>query len=117
MITTKSITQVPQSTLQHFACMHSLSRDELFIVYQWIKHTRQKHGLTQEALAEELGVDPRTIRRWEKGGTEPQLRHCLNLQRIRESRKIGILDDYRDFGLLVELSLKRSGHTAQAYQT
>lgn len=93
MIPPKSITQVPRSPLQRFACTYSLSHDELFIVYQWIKRTRQKHDLTQEALAEKLGVDPRTVRRWESGDTEPRPRHCLNLQKIQEGMKRGILDD------------------------
>ncbi|MBW4418328.1 MAG: helix-turn-helix domain-containing protein [Myxacorys californica WJT36-NPBG1] len=34
---------------------------------------REKAGLTQEALAERLGVTDHTIRNWEKGRAEPRL--------------------------------------------
>jgi transcriptional regulator with XRE-family HTH domain len=32
---------------------------------------RRSRGMTQKRLADELGVDPTTIRDWEKGGHEP----------------------------------------------
>lgn len=34
---------------------------------------RQKVGVTQEALAEALGVTDHTVRNWEKGRAEPRL--------------------------------------------
>jgi transcriptional regulator with XRE-family HTH domain len=48
---------------------------------------RKMVGFTQEGLAERLGVDPTTVRRWESGETEggPQpwlrtkLAHCLQV--------------------------------------
>lgn len=48
---------------------------------------RKSIGLTQEDLAEKLGVDPTTVRRWESGETEtgpqpwvrPKLARCLQV--------------------------------------
>ena len=48
---------------------------------------RKTVGFTQEGLAERLGVDPKTVRRWESGETEdgpqpwlrPKLAHCLQV--------------------------------------
>lgn len=33
-----------------------------------LKRLREKQGFTQESLAERIGVDDRTLRRWEGGG-------------------------------------------------
>ena len=38
---------------------------------QRIKLCRQRLGLSQESLAEKVGVHPNTIRKWEKGITAP----------------------------------------------
>ncbi|MGH4014215.1 MAG: helix-turn-helix domain-containing protein [Pseudonocardiaceae bacterium] len=48
---------------------------------------RKTVGFTQEGLAEQLGIDPKTVRRWESGETEdgpqpwlrPNLAHCLQI--------------------------------------
>lgn len=48
---------------------------------------RKSQGFSQESLAERLGVDPKTIRRWESGETEegpqpwlrPKLAQCLQV--------------------------------------
>src|SRR5438128_2479684 len=32
---------------------------------EWVRQLRKDHGLTQEEFAEKVGVDPRTIQRWE----------------------------------------------------
>jgi transcriptional regulator with XRE-family HTH domain len=40
---------------------------------------REKRGWTQELLAERIGVDVATIRRWEHGNTSPQGRHIWKL--------------------------------------
>ena len=40
---------------------------------------RKVVGLSQEALAEQLGVDVSTVRRWEYGEREPQPWHRPNL--------------------------------------
>lgn len=42
-------------------------------------HLRETHGLSQRTLAQVLGVDPLTLRRWEKDQYQPtkQLREQL----------------------------------------
>jgi transcriptional regulator with XRE-family HTH domain len=58
--------------------------DEFFILYQWMRQLRQRHNLTQEEMAEKLGVDPRTIQRWEKGA-RPQPRHYSMFQELERA--------------------------------
>jgi transcriptional regulator with XRE-family HTH domain len=38
-----------------------------------LRDYRRRHGLTQAALAEALGVDPTTVSRWERGRDQPAL--------------------------------------------
>jgi DNA-binding XRE family transcriptional regulator len=54
---------------------------EVAELVQQIKCYRQVNGLTQEALAEQLGVTSTTIHRWEAGMSLPQ---GMNLQRLKE---------------------------------
>lgn len=42
-----------------------------------IKQIREQLGLSQEALAERLGVHPRTIQNWESGGTIPKSKDAM----------------------------------------
>lgn len=42
-----------------------------------IKELREKLGLSQEALAEMVGVHPRTIQNWESGGKIPKSKHAI----------------------------------------
>jgi transcriptional regulator with XRE-family HTH domain len=37
----------------------------------WVKAYRERNELTQEAASVMLGVDPRTVRRWEAGQVTP----------------------------------------------
>jgi len=46
---------------------------------RFLKALRKEKGLTQEALAEELGVGSRTVSRWETGYTLPDLRTLVEL--------------------------------------
>jgi transcriptional regulator with XRE-family HTH domain len=39
-----------------------------------VRHSRQRHGLGMDALAEILGVDPSTVRGWERRGHRPSPR-------------------------------------------
>jgi len=59
----------------------TLISEELFILYQWIRQLRKRRNLTQEKLAERLGVDPRTVQRWEQG-SRPQPRHYSMFQQL-----------------------------------
>jgi transcriptional regulator with XRE-family HTH domain len=49
---------------------------------QRIRELRQGNDLTQELLAEAIGVDSRTIRRWESGETGPEFN---KLEKIAET--------------------------------
>lgn len=42
-----------------------------------IKKIREKLDITQEQLAEMVGVHPRTIQNWESGSTIPQSKHVI----------------------------------------
>jgi DNA-binding XRE family transcriptional regulator len=48
---------------------------------QWTKAFRDKHGMTQEDAAAMLGVDSRTVRRWEAGVT-PLKKHRDALEKF-----------------------------------
>jgi hypothetical protein len=49
---------------------------------QWLSAALQRHRLTQEAAALQLGVSVRTVSRWITGATQPGLQH---LRRIEEA--------------------------------
>lgn len=49
---------------------------------QTIKRLRKERGLTQEQLAEQLGVSLMTVRRWEWGDTSPNSNMLLKLTEI-----------------------------------
>jgi len=44
-----------------------------------LKRLRQQHQLTQEELAEELGVSRQVIAKWEKGESTPDLQFCIQM--------------------------------------
>lgn len=48
---------------------------------QRVRYYRTRAGLTQEALAELFGVEPRTVRRWESGASRPPEDVRAKLQR------------------------------------
>lgn len=62
----------------------TLIYEELFILYQWIRQLRKRRNLTQEKLAEKMGVDPRTVQRWENGSTRPQPHNLSKFQTLEE---------------------------------
>src|SRR5215472_5893321 len=47
-----------------------------------LRQQRTRLGLSQEALAEALGVSPRSINRWEQGEAQPQPEHRRRLARV-----------------------------------
>lgn len=61
-----------------------------------IREYRGRSGMTQQALADDLGVDRTTISRWERGRDEPSLsfrRRLMNLTpSYRESVVRGLID-------------------------
>lgn len=42
-----------------------------------IKEIREKLGVSQETLAEMLGVHPRTVQNWESGSNIPRSKHAM----------------------------------------
>ena len=48
---------------------------------RFLKQLRQEKGLTQEQLAEALGVNPRTVSRWETARTMPDFALLVELAR------------------------------------
>ena len=56
-----------------------------------LKNLREKNGITQEQLAEDLGVDPRTIQRWERG--IPSLKALLVLAKYLNVYPQDLLDE------------------------
>ena len=42
-----------------------------------IKKIREKLGMSQEQLAEMVGVHPRTVQNWESGSTIPKSKHAI----------------------------------------
>lgn len=71
---------------------HALIREELFILYQWVRRLRKRHNLTQEKMAEKLGVDTRTVQRWENG-TRPQPRHYSTFQQLERGNLEGATEE------------------------
>ena len=47
-----------------------------------IKHLRKKHGLSQEDIAEQLGVTRQTVAKWEANETLPDIMSCFELSKI-----------------------------------
>ncbi len=48
---------------------------------RFLKQLRQEKGLTQEQLAEQLGINPRTVSRWETARTMPDFALLVELGR------------------------------------
>lgn len=42
-----------------------------------VRKIREKLGVSQEALAEMIGVHPRTVQNWESGTTIPKSKHAI----------------------------------------
>lgn len=42
-----------------------------------VKKIREELGLSQEALAEKVGVHPRTVQNWESGSKIPKSKHAI----------------------------------------
>lgn len=57
---------------------------------------RKRSGLSQEALAEKLGVSRQTVSRWELGTAQPELGSLLPLCRLFGVPAEALLDDAQD---------------------
>lgn len=47
-----------------------------------IKHLRKKNGLSQEDIAEKLGVTRQTVAKWEANETLPDIMNCYELSKF-----------------------------------
>ena len=47
-----------------------------------ILELRKKNNLSQEALAEKIGVSRQTISKWELGGTSPDIKQAKELSKV-----------------------------------
>lgn len=73
-------------------------------------HARKKQGLSQEAVAETLGVSRQTVSKWETGETLPDIRQAKRLSVLYHVT----LDELIDFDLEVrevEEAIGRSSET------
>src|SRR5712692_4741926 len=55
------------------------SNNRLSLLGQVLKEYRKSHGLTQEQLAKELRVEPRTLRSWENERPLENIRELRNI--------------------------------------
>src|SRR5262252_8154373 len=63
--------------------------------HQILKRERRKHGWTQSALAELLGIDANTVSRWERGSHVPFPVFRTKLSELLEIplEELGLLDE------------------------
>ena len=57
-----------------------------------IKQSRKSKGLTQQGLADKLGVSYMTVRRWETGKTSPRMEEIEQLSKILEINRNYIIE-------------------------
>ena len=57
-----------------------------------LKNIRKREGLSQEALAERVGCNRDTIRRWEKGTCEPNITQTRRLAQALGANLSDLLD-------------------------
>ena len=62
---------------------------------RFLKALRKEKGLTQEALAERLGVTARSVSRWETGSNLPDLSLLIEIADLYEVELREILDGER----------------------
>ena len=74
-------------------------------------HARKRRGLSQEDVAEKLGVSLQTISKWETGETIPDIRQCKRLAVLYQMS----LDELIDFDINtaeIQEMIKKSGEKA-----
>jgi len=60
-----------------------------------LREERFKHNLSQEKLAEKLGVSPVTVNRWEQGAQQPRAYGRIKLCELfgKSAEELGLLPD------------------------
>ena len=59
-----------------------MKKPNMIVVGKRIRQARVLAGLTQEQLAEKIGVSRTAIVRWESAETEPTLEHLISLTKL-----------------------------------
>jgi putative transcriptional regulator len=59
-----------------------------------IKELRERLHLTQEAMAESLGVSFATVNRWENGWTKPSQLAVRQIEQLCERNNVAALSDH-----------------------
>ena len=62
--------------------MGLMKKDNVIIVASRIRQARVLAGLTQEKLAEIIGVSRTAIVRWESGETDPTMNHLIAMTKV-----------------------------------
>src|SRR5579884_1896637 len=66
--------------------------------YELLKKERERRSLSQQEVAEEMGVDVKTVQRWESGKSFPFPLHRRGLSKIFEKplSELGLVEDPTD---------------------
>ena len=86
-----------------------------------ISEARKRKGLTQEALASELGVSRQTIAKWEQEISTPSVANAYKLMDILETKgmlawqRVGIYMPLACKGTVVARVLNKSAKCANGY--
>ena len=75
----------------------------------FLKALRKEKGLTQEQLAEQLGVSARTVSRWETGSNMPDISLLIELAEFYEVSIPEIVSGERKNEQMTDFSSKASG--------
>ena len=81
----------------------------MIVVGKRIRQARVLAGLTQEQLAEKIGVSRTAIVRWESAETEPTLEHLLALTtslHVSADYLLDIDDDGKTMDILMDVAAK-----------
>lgn len=77
-----------------------------------IRNARQRAGLTQAELAQQIGVSMRTVGNWERGDTPPD-RYAARISAVLDglisSADSPTIEDYSDAALLAEIARRFDG--------
>jgi transcriptional regulator with XRE-family HTH domain len=68
-----------------------------------VRRARRAAGLTQRELAEELGLEPITVSRWERGVTYPSIPVLGRVAAATETTVVDLVRDETNPGLLQEI--------------
>lgn len=78
----------------------TLSKDRLRVISQNIRTARKEHGLTQEEIAEKIGVTPEYYGQLESGNKAPSLETLINIaESVYVSIDLLVYGSNRDLGL------------------